>query len=194
MKASFEQGLSGEPFTVNALLQGCGVTESLEGCTFYAEGVRWVVAMGGANNAAALTAMAGLPINTPLVVTGDLISMGDITVEAAVAKIEPGVPDAFAQMRSDMQGKWVSQDDALAGFELVGSEQTDRYEGQDMAVNVVTFSDTCPGQDPFGPVFYSQQMGGDPADLLCYALISVTPQRLELSYVGRGNTLIYTRP
>lgn len=194
MQASFEQGLAGEPFTVEALVQGCGVTDEVDGCTFYAEGVRWVVSHGGTNNEAALTAMALMPVNTPLIVTGDLISMGDITVEAAVAKIEPGTPDAFAQMRNDMQGKWVSTDDPKASFEMIGSEQTDSYEGQVMAVSVVTFADACPGAEPVGPVFFSQQMGGDPMDLPCYSMVSVTPERLELSYVGRGNTLIYQRP
>lgn len=76
MKASFETGRAGEPYEVAALLQGCGASEALVGCTFYAEGVRWVVAQGGENNAAALDAMAAMPVNTPLVISGDQISMG----------------------------------------------------------------------------------------------------------------------
>ena len=191
---SFAQGALGEPFTVQALMQGCGPTESGDSCTFYAEGVRWIVTRGGQNNAAALDAMAAMPVNAPLIVVGDVMSMGDITVEAAVSHIEPGAPDAYADIRAAMQGDWVSQEDTQARLRVVGSEQTDLYGSEEMAVSVVTFADACPGGEPIGPVLFTQQMGGDPADLPCYAVVQITPDRMELSYVGRGNTLVYLRP
>lgn len=192
MQATFEQGKSGEPFTVEALLQGCSTGGELDGCTFYAEGWRWTVARGAGSNAAALDAMAALPMNSPLIISGDMISQGDITVEAAVAKIEPGA-DAFAVNRALMQGKWVSQDDPLASLEVVGSEQTNTYDGQVVATSLVTFSETCPEGEPMGAVFFTQEMGGDPANLPCYMILDLTADRMELSYVGRGNTLVYIR-
>jgi hypothetical protein len=192
MQATFEPGKSGEAFEVSALLQGCGTSAELDGCTFYAEGARWVVARGGASNAAALEAMALMPVNTALLISGDQISMGDITVEAAVAKIAPGI-DAFAENRALMQGNWVSQDDALASLEVVGSEQTDSYDGQVVSTSVVTFSDSCPDGAAMGPVFFTFEMGGDPANMLCYEILDLTADRMELSYVGRGNTLVYLR-
>jgi hypothetical protein len=192
MQATFEQGKLGEPFTVEALLQGCSTGDELDGCMFYAEGWRWTVARGAGSNAAALEAMAALPVNTPLIVSGDMISQGDITVEAAVAKIEPRI-DAFAANRALMQGKWVSKDDALASLEVVGSEQTDSYDGQVVATSVVTFAESCPGGEPLGAVFFTQEMGGDPMDLPCYVILDLTADRMELSYVGRGNTLVYIR-
>lgn len=190
---SFVPGKSGEPFTVEALLQGCGASDEFNGCSFYAEGVRWVVGSDAGSNEAALATMAALPVNTPLIITGDQISMGDITVEASVAKIDPGNVDAYAQQRADMQGKWLSQDDAQSTLELIGSEETESYQGQTVATSVVTFADSCPGGEPTGPVIYKQQMGGDPGELTCFALVEVTATRMELSYVGRGNTLVYIR-
>jgi hypothetical protein len=192
MLATFEPGKSGEAFEVMALLQGCGTSAELDGCTFYAEGVRWVVARGGVTNVAALEAMALMPVNTPLTIAGDQISMGDITVEATVAKIAPGL-DAFSTNRGLMQGKWVSQEDPLASLEVVGSEQIDSYDGQVVTTSVVTFSETCPEGEPMGAVFFTLEMGGDPTNLLCYVILDLTPDRMELSYVGRGNTLVYLR-
>lgn len=188
---TFAPGTHGDPFTVSALMQGCAEGE---GCTFYAEGWRWTVAPDGASNPAALAAMADLPVNAPVIVTGDMASMGDITVEAVVSKVEPGEPDAYANLRDAMQGDWVSADDAKAGLRIEGSEQTELYDGEVMGVSVVTFADACPEGEPIGPVFVTQMMGGDPADHSCYAVVEVTPDRMELSYVGRGNTLVYVRP
>lgn len=191
---SFAPGSHGEPFKVNALMQGCGTSEELEGCTFYAEGVRWVVSRGAGSNAAALDAMAALPVNAPVLVTGDSLNFGDITVEAVVSKVEPDLPDPYATLRDSMQGDWVSTEDASSTLNVTGSEQQEIYAGEVMAVSVVTFADACPGGEKIGAVFFTQEMGGDPADLPCYAVVDLTPDRMELSYVGRGNTLSYMRP
>lgn len=189
---SFERGQAGEPFFVNAILQGCGPTEGGDGCTFYAEGARWIAYRAGASNPAALEAMAALPQGTPLIVSGDLLFFGDITAEAAIAALEPG-EDAYAAERAAIQGVWVSADDPQSVIEIAGSEQTDRYDGEVMRVSVMTLSETCGGAE--GGVYLGlHQMGGDPADQQCYALLSVDGGRMELSYVGRGNTLVYVRP
>lgn len=191
---SFAPGQQGEPFTVTALMQGCGETAELNGCTFYAEGARWVAARGAGSNGAALDAMAAMPVNASVIVAGDLLSFGDITAEALVSRIELAEPDAYADMRAAMQGKWVSQDDPQSTLDFTGSEVTDGYGGETMAVSVATYADSCPGGAPIGPVMFKQEMGGDPMDLPCFALVDITPERMELSYVGRGNTLVYVRP
>ncbi len=189
---SFERGQAGEPFVVNAILQGCGLTEGGEGCTFYAEGARWIAYRAGASNPAALEAMAALPQGAPLFVSGDLLFVGDITAEAAIASLEPG-EDAFAAERAAMQGVWVSADDPQSVIEIAGSEQTDRYGDEVMRVSVMTLSEACGGAEG-GLYLGLQEMGADRADQQCYAVLSVDGGRMELSYVGRGNTLIYVRP
>lgn len=190
---SFERGMTGEPFLVNAILQGCGPTESGgTGCTFYAEGARWIADAAGQSNPAAMAAMAALPRGTALLVSGDLTFFGDITAEAAVASIEPG-QDPYAAQRAAMQGVWVSADDPQARIEIVGSEQTDSYGAEVMRVSVMMLSDFC-GTAQGGVLMSVQQLGGDPADQMCYEVLSVTDRRMELSYLGRGNTLVYVRP
>lgn len=191
--ASFAPGTHGEPFTVNGLMQNCETRDEGAFCYFYAEGARWAVAQDGPSNPAALAQMATLSVNTPLVITGDMASMGDITAEAAVSAITPGTPDEWASLREAVQGTWVSTEDAQSQLYIFGSEQFSVYAGETLDTSVMTFANACPGGDPIGPVFFTQTMGGDPMDTPCYAVLEATADRLELSYVGRGNTLSYTR-
>lgn len=194
MTPAFAPGTHGEPFTVAALLQGCSAEGDTTSCAFYAEGWLWIASDDGISNADALADLSGLWVNAPVIVTGDMVSMGDITVEAALSKVEPGEPDQWAGLREAAQGDWISADDPRAALRIEGSEQTDLYDGEVMSVSVMTFADACPGGDPIGPVFFTRMMGADPEDLFCYAVVDIAPDRMELSYVGRGNTLVWLRP
>lgn len=194
-QASFAAGTHGEPYTVQALLQGCGATEMGQACTFYAEGARWIATVDGPSNPAALTLMAALPVNAALLISGDMISFGDITVDAAVSTAAPDQPDAYAKLRALSQGDWVDSSDPKSALTILGSEETASYAGEYLGTSVVTYSDSCPGTATGdGPVVIKQMMGADPMDLPCYAILEITPDRMELSYIGRGNTLTYIRP
>ena len=189
---SFEPGLMGEPFTVVGIVQGCGPTEGGDGCTFYAEGARWIAYSAGQSNPAALAALATMPVGAAVIVAGDMISLGDITVEAAIASLEPG-DDPYAAERAAMQGAWVSADDPQSRIEITGSEQTDLYAGEPMGVSMLRLGAQC-GETSGGTLLTVQVMGGDPMDAQCFAVLSVDASRMELSYIGRGNTLTYVRP
>ena len=191
--ASFAPGTYGEPFTVQALVQGCEASEEGDFCFFYAEGARWLAARGQNSNPAALDLLSGMAVNTPVIVTGDMISFGDITAESAVSKIEPGQPDQYAGVRDAMQGKWIDTTDPRQVLTVTGSEEITEYDGEYLGTAVLTFADACPDGASIGPVVVKQMMGGDPADLPCFAIIEVAPDRMELSYVGRGNTLVFGR-
>jgi hypothetical protein len=42
-------------------------------------------------------------------------------------------------------------------------------------------------------VIFKQERGGNPVDLPCFAVLDLTRARMALSYVGRGNMLVYLR-
>lgn len=190
--ASFAPGTHGEPFTVNAVLQTCESPDAGGFCVFYAEGYRWA-AMPETSNPAVLEQLGKLPLNTPVIVTGDMIGYGDITAEVAVSMIAPGMPDAWADLRDAMQGSWVSTEDPLSVLNIFGSEEGSEYDGQSLGTAMMTWADACTEGETIGPVVRTQPMGGDPADGQCYAVLEVTDARMDLSYVGRGNTLSFTR-
>lgn len=191
--ASFAPGTHGEPFTVNGLMQNCEARDEGAFCFFYAEGARWAVAQSGPSNPDALAQMATLSVNTPLLITGDMASFGDVTAEAVVSAVEPGTPDEWASLRDAVQGSWVSTEDPQSVLYIFGSEQFTVYAGETLDTSVMTFANACPGGEDIGPVIFTQTMGGDPMDTPCYAVLDATPDRLNLSYVGRGNTLAFIR-
>ena len=194
-KPAFTAGTHGEPYTVEALLQGCGETEMGYACTFYAEGARWIAAKDGPSNAAALAVLGQLPVNAPLLVSGDMVSFGDITVDAVISTVTPAEPDAYAKLRDLSQGDWVDSTDPQSALRIAGSEETSIYAGDELGIAVVSFTDACPGAEPDGSVYViKQMMGEDPMDVPCYAVLGVTADRMDLSYVGRGNMLSYVRP
>jgi hypothetical protein len=122
-KPGFAAGTHGEPYTVEALLQGCGDTELGYACTFYAEGARWIAAKDGPSNTAALALLAKLPVNAPLVISGDMVSFGDITVDAVISTATPAAPDAYASLRDLSQGEWVDSTDPQSALRIAGSEE-----------------------------------------------------------------------
>lgn len=191
---SFAPGSYGEPFTLQALVQGCQDFEGMQGCVIYAEGWRWLTYEGSVTNPAILRLLGTLPVNTAVEISGDMVSQGDITVEAVFNRLVPIAPDAYAELRSLMQGGWVDATDPKNVLTVVGSEETTIYDGQAMDTAVLTYSDSCDGApEGAGPVLMKQLMGGNPMDTPCFAIIDLSAERMELSHIGRGNTLVFTR-
>ncbi|EEW25149.1 hypothetical protein [Rhodobacter ferrooxidans] len=192
-KPAFAPGSHGEPFIVQGLVQGCTLIDNAPFCAFYAEGWRWY-GSETATNPATLKLLEDLPVNTPIEVKGDIISQGDITIEAAISSMAVISPDAFAPLRDMMQGGWIDATDPQNELQVLGSEEVNFYAGDIVETDVLTFADQCPdGPEGVGPVITKQMMGGDPMDVPCFYIVSLTPDRMELSYVGRGNTLIFNR-
>ncbi len=194
MTEYFTQGQQGEPFTISARLQECSDVDGFNGCFVYAEGWRWAFDAAAGNNPAVMAAMASLPVNTGLLITGDLIAYNDITVDALVSKIELLPPDANSAMLGQMQGKWVSTDDAQSTIVIHGSEQTDSYGTEVMSTSVINFTDACPdGMGGEGPFMTLAQMGMPPEDALCYSVPEFDGNTMSMIYIPRGNFHTFTR-
>ncbi|MDZ7904679.1 MAG: DUF1036 domain-containing protein [Cypionkella sp.] len=197
MRESFTRGTIGEPFVITARMQNCTDAEGFSACYAYAEGWMWVFDRTAAHNLAALDAMASLPVNTMLTISGDVIAYNDISVDALVAKIELAPPDANSAVLDAMQGTWVSADDSQSKMTIFGSEVSSSYGDEGGRVSVLSFVDTCEGRavgEPGKPAILMQEMGLPPEDALCYAIEEASAQSLTLMYLPRGNLLTYTRP
>jgi uncharacterized membrane protein len=190
----FTPGQAGEPFAQSALLQGCGPQESGPACTFYAEGWHYILRQGGVTPSEIFDTLAGLPINTPVQITGEILSEGDASAEVNLSQIEPGPTDPWAKLRATLQGNWVSLDDPQARMTVNGSEMTDIYGAETMGTSVVTLGDTCAdGSGADGPaltVVDPRYMDEAP---LCLAVAEVSANKLTLINLPRGNLLTYQR-
>ena len=190
---AFPPGTYGEPFTVEALVDGCSAEAEGAGCTLIAEGVRWVAWADGATPPGVMAELAALPVNAPVIVTGDMVSMGDITVEAVLAGLAPG-QDAHATERALMQGAWQGDD---PGFVLTvrGSTWSETYAGDVMGDHLLTLAEGCglEGVETEGLAIRLQLLGGDPSEQTCFAVTALTAQRMELLHLPRGNPVTFTR-
>ena len=191
---AFAPGTYGEPFSVAALVDGCSFEGEGAGCTLIAEGLRWMAWADGPTPPELMAQLAALPVNAPVMVTGDVVSMGDITVEAALAGIAPG-QDAHAAERAAMQGLWQGDD---PGFEVTvrGSTWSEAYMGDVLGDHLLTLGEGCAleGVEPEGLAISLQVLGGDPSEQTCFAVTSIAAARMELLHLPRGNPVVFVRP
>lgn len=94
-------------------------------------------------------------------------------------------------------GTWQSTDDPNSMVTFTETERTDSYKGTNSAtVSPYEMAYNCEGDAPpsadgKAPSYLRTIEGND--DDQCWYVVSVTADRLELSYVGRGNSLVYER-
>lgn len=95
---------------------------------------------------------------------------------------------------SALEGNWVSTDDPKSELQVKGNEWIETYKGEKPETTKFATGDSCLANDkaktnPKGKyitVF-------DKDDSRCFYIVSVNDSKLELSYVGRGNTLTYKK-
>ena len=86
-----------------------------------------------------------------------------------------------------LQGKWVSAEDPRSSISFVGDTKTDYYDDAEMAEGVFVVVDNR--EDG------SEQhiIVKDGEESFEYGIVEVTGKKLELLFLPRGNTLMYTR-
>ena len=93
-----------------------------------------------------------------------------------------------------LEGNWVSTDDPKSELQVKGNEWIETYKGEKPEATKFATGDSCLANDkaktnPKGKyitVF-------DKDESRCFYIVNVSDSKLELSYVGRGNTLTYKK-
>jgi len=93
-----------------------------------------------------------------------------------------------------LEGTWISTEDLKSQIQVKSNSWIELYEGEKPDTLKFTLGDTCLANagaksNPDGKyitVF-------DPDGNRCFFIVKVNDSRLELSYVGRGNTLTYKK-
>jgi FlaG/FlaF family flagellin (archaellin) len=93
-----------------------------------------------------------------------------------------------------LEGTWISTDDAKSQLQAKANAWIELYEGEKPDTFKFAIGDTCLANantkaNPNGKyitVF-------DPDGNRCFFIVNVNDAKLELSYVGRGNTLTYKK-
>ena len=95
---------------------------------------------------------------------------------------------------SALEGNWVSTDDPNSELQVKGNDWIEIYKGEKPETTKFATGDSCLANDkaktnPKGKyitVF-------DKDESRCFYIVNVSDSKLELSYVGRGNTLTYKK-
>lgn len=93
-----------------------------------------------------------------------------------------------------LEGTWISADDKKYLVQIKSNEWTDFYVGERPEAFKFSISDSCvssPNEktNNSGKYVTIFDKSGD----RCYFIVNVDPLNLELSYVGRGNTLKFKK-
>lgn len=91
-----------------------------------------------------------------------------------------------------LSGHWVSDDDSQAGMIITGDQVEMTYGGDTLSTDRLDFVYTCDGATATTDKMLLQLTPND-GEPMCYSVLDISDTKLVLSYLGRGNTLSYSR-
>ncbi|MGB8812174.1 MAG: hypothetical protein WCC57_03230 [Paracoccaceae bacterium] len=192
--AALAQESYGEPFTQAGLMQGCTTEGEAPGCMVYADGFRYLALYDGPTAPEMMAELEALAVNTPVQISGEIISLGDITAEIAMGGVAVLDAEPYADLRTVLQGDWLSNDDASYVVQINGSEWTDVISGEVVETSTLQIDDACADGSPSDdPALIVRPMGGDPEAFTCLAVMDAQGDTLTLLNLPRGNILSFSR-
>lgn len=178
-------GSLGEPFTVNGIFQGCESYDNQSNCSFHANGFKWYAFGGAGTPDDVMTALRTYNVGQLVTVSGDLISYGDITAEAAVYSVQSRNTSSEADnTMMGLQGWWRSLDDPSSTMEIVGAEVYDYYDGDGVLEQYIRYDDYCPVAQGLAGPFIVMTVPENYNDPQCFIIAGWDAIVLQLAYVG----------
>jgi len=185
-------GTHGEPFSVFATFNGCGIADGLEYCAFMSDGWKWYAYYDGKTPIELMDSLEQLALNMPATITGDLVHYGDITTEMVLreVRLEPGT-DPFAPIRDAIQGEWVSADDPAYTLSIYGGDIYERYSNEPQASYHLQLAESCDESAGAGPVMIQTDV--ETRDTYCYLFETYEGGFLDLLYMGHEAMLSFRK-
>lgn len=93
-----------------------------------------------------------------------------------------------------LEGDWVSGEDDQSEMSILDGTATMMYDGEVLSTETLKAVDSCP--DAVGDASNMQLItmtASESGEVLCYGILSLDENRLELTSYPAGNTLTYTR-
>jgi uncharacterized membrane protein len=186
------RGQHGEPYTDRLMFQSCDVIDGLEACSFVGNGWRFYAFYDDPTPSAYLRQFENLPVNTPVQVTGDLTFYEGTTAELAITQIEPlWGQDAYANIRTVLQGDWVSADDGNETLYIFGSEMHSYYEGGYSDTYLLSVDAECDESAGAGPVLVQTSVTYN--ESFCYLIDNIEGGWLDLILMGHEAMISYRK-
>ncbi|WP_413206863.1 hypothetical protein [Rhodospirillum sp. A1_3_36] len=191
------EGEGASPTVILGTVQGCGRSDGgALACDVTSEGWTYHAWEDKPQSRVTLAVIDALPAGQTVELTGRVVSEGDISRDMVLESVKvfegEGLQERLANL---LVGAWRSRDDdqSVRRFESDG-RVFDYYAGDQVAGGgFFEIADACPsgGPEGAGPILVVQEFGE--TDPFCYAILGLDRTSLDLSYLGRGNTLRYER-
>lgn len=193
LESDLSPGSHGAPFAEPVLFQGCELEDGLAYCGFHGTTGKMRAFYGGPTPETIFFALEDMAPNTPLILEADRAERRGQISAVVIRKVAPNLGgDPHSGLRARLQGDWVSEADARAEIELIGSEMVLRRRGKFQALKFVRVDARCTGLDGPGPVLI--QTDPDGGNEGCFRILRADAARLELMPVPRDKPLRYRRP
>lgn len=183
---AFEPGTHGEPTEETGYFVACNTGEGGSACEIHARGAVFMAYSEGPSEPEAMNALAGMEQGTAIRFTGDMIAMGDVTVDFALNTVAANPDDPLGPLVAWLQGTW-SKDGAevtITGLEWLDAE----------AAYLISLGTACADGVELGTTHLSlYQMGGDPFSSICLELIEQTEAQVTLRDVATGEEMLLSR-
>jgi len=109
-----------------------------------------------------------------------------------VDDLDPFRGEGGDEVPANVQGSWVSTEDAKSEVKLEDGQYIDIYDGKEVAKNPFSYHKACP--EDCGTADKEPCIKTVGQDAMCYAVIFADGKALQLSLIGgRGNTLSFKR-
>ncbi|MDO7854081.1 hypothetical protein [Hymenobacter convexus] len=92
-----------------------------------------------------------------------------------------------------LQGKWQSTDDDRSVIEIKEHQYIDYYDGKRLSTAAFILDRACPSQPGAGHPGDNENYLVEPQQDMCWEVVGVDDESLELSYTARGNSLNYRK-
>ncbi|MDQ0315336.1 DUF1036 domain-containing protein [Amorphus orientalis] len=185
-------GTHGEPYTIAGLLGGCEGTDTTFWCDLYANGYRYRATTGGATPTATIERLMDVPVNTPMVWSGDMISYAGSLAEVTIRGAREEGDDPFADVRARLQGYWISTEDQAYTLLIAGALFEEYYDNVPTDSLVVEIAGTCQGSRGAGPYLIAHPLARDD-EPRCFEIVEATDDALTLFPLGTMGFLDFRR-
>lgn len=177
--------------TVNGILSHCDVTDANVFCELHAGGTRYIASTDGITPYEWLEYFHELPVNTPATWIGTLRDHGTTSADIALSDYRLEGHDPFANVRFEMQGAWVSDDDSAYQLIVYGGMFEELYDGNPTDSSFMTFGNSCPGGVADGSTYVTLRsvQGDEPR---CFLVEWVGGHEMSLWSVEAMNMLNFT--
>ncbi len=184
---AFEPGSHGEATEEEGFFVGCFDGEGGRACELHARGGIFMVYPESPSEPKALKALEAFRQGDPVRFTGDILSMGDVTLEFVLNSAAANPDDPLAPLVADLQGEWKADGKLLT---VTGTEW-----GQDDGRSyLISFGTACSDGAERGSQHLSlYEMGGDPFQSTCLQLKSHSKDQILLVNVETGKALTLDR-